>query len=126
MAPPAFDHDPGLRERIENLPIQQLVPEPSVEALDEAVLPGAARRDISRLRSDSRDPVLHGLGDELRSVVRAKALGNAAQDEQPAAGSSTRQSMPAALKVFGAAVRPSTRQSKPAASKEVRSAVRHT
>jgi hypothetical protein len=25
---------------------------------------------------------LHGLGDELRSVVRAKALGNAAQDEQ--------------------------------------------
>lgn len=82
MAPPAFDDDPGLRERIENLPIQQLVPEPSVEALDEAVLPGAARRDISRLRSDSRDPVLHGLGDELRSVVRAKALGNAAQDEQ--------------------------------------------
>ena len=24
---PSFDHDPGLRERIENLPIQQLVPE---------------------------------------------------------------------------------------------------
>jgi hypothetical protein len=43
---------------------------------------GLPRRDISRLRSDSRDPVLHGLGDELRSVVRAKALGNAAQDEQ--------------------------------------------
>src|SRR5580693_3409012 len=74
MAAPAFDHDPGLRERIENLPIQQLVPEPSVEALDEAVLPGAARRDISHLRSDGRDPVLHGVGDELRSVVRANAL----------------------------------------------------
>jgi hypothetical protein len=37
MASPALDDDPGLRERIENLSVEQFVPEPSVEALDEAI-----------------------------------------------------------------------------------------
>ena len=47
------------------------VPEPGVEALDVSVLPRAARRDASRSRSNSGDPVLHSFGDELRAIVRA-------------------------------------------------------
>ena len=37
---PLLDDDLGFPQRVEALPVEQLVPEPSVEALDEAVLPG--------------------------------------------------------------------------------------
>ena len=40
VAPPLLDEDLGLAERMEDLPVQQLVPEPGVEALAVAVLPG--------------------------------------------------------------------------------------
>jgi len=40
--PPAFDHHLGLPERIEEFPVQQLIPELPVEALHVAVLPGRA------------------------------------------------------------------------------------
>ena len=69
VPPPAFDHDLRLLERIEDLPIEQLVPKPGIEAFDEAVLPRTARSDVSRLRSDSRDPLLDRLRDELRAIV---------------------------------------------------------
>jgi hypothetical protein len=36
------------------------------------------------LEADSRDPFLHRLGDELRSVVGPDVSGNAPQDEQVA------------------------------------------
>ncbi len=35
---PAFGDDLCLPERVEDLPVQQLVPEPGIEALDQAVL----------------------------------------------------------------------------------------
>jgi hypothetical protein len=38
--------------------------------------------DVSGLGADNRDPFLHGLGDELRSVVGADVSGNAPQDEE--------------------------------------------
>ena len=38
--------------------------------------------DVGGLGTDNRDPVLHRLGDELRSVVGADVSGNAPQDEQ--------------------------------------------
>jgi len=66
---PAFDHDLRLLERIEDLAIEQLVPEPGIEALDEAVLPRTAWSDVSGLGSDSGDPLLDGLGDKLRAIV---------------------------------------------------------
>jgi hypothetical protein len=59
----SMDHV-GFRERVEDLPVEQLFSESCVEALDEAVLPRAARRDVSGLGPDGRDPVLHGLGEE--------------------------------------------------------------
>src|SRR5262249_7547372 len=53
-----------------------------VEALDVAVLPRTASLDVSGLGADSCDPFLHGLGDELRSVVGADVTGDATQDEE--------------------------------------------
>jgi hypothetical protein len=45
-------------------------------------LPRAAPLNVSGLGTDNRDPFLHGLGDELRSVVGPDVSGNAPQDEE--------------------------------------------
>src|SRR5262245_54891829 len=82
MAPPAFDDDLSFVEGVEDLAIEQLIAKARVEALDVAVLPGAASLNVGGLGTDSRDPFLHRLGDELRSVVGADVSGNAPQDEQ--------------------------------------------
>src|SRR5262245_17581059 len=71
-----------LHGRLENLAVEQLIAKAGVEALDVAVLPGAAPLDVGGLGTDSRDPSLHSLGDELRSVVGADVSGDAPQDEQ--------------------------------------------
>src|SRR5262249_1729463 len=62
--------------------VEQLIAKAGVEALDVAVLPGAAALDVGGLGTDSRDPFLHRPGDELRSVVGPDVSGNAPQDEQ--------------------------------------------
>src|SRR5215211_931895 len=82
MPAPALDDDLCLAESVEDLAVEQLVPEPSIEALDIAILPGAAWSDVGGLGSDREDPLLNGLGDELRAVVRADVARHAAQDEQ--------------------------------------------
>ena len=69
VAPPALDDDLGLAESVEDFAVEQLVAQASVEALDVPVLPGAASLDVGGLGTDSRDPFLHRLGDELRSIV---------------------------------------------------------
>jgi hypothetical protein len=80
VAPPALDDDLGLAESVEDFAVEQLVAKACVEALDVAVLPGAA--PLGGLGTGSRDPVLHRLGDELRSVVGPDVSGNAPQDEE--------------------------------------------
>ena len=82
VASPALDDDLGLAQSVEDLAIEQFIAKAGVEALDVAVLPRAARLDVGGLGADSGDPFLHGLGDELRSVVGPDVPGNAAQDEQ--------------------------------------------
>src|SRR5215475_12823426 len=82
VPPPALDDDLGLAESVEDFAVEQLVAQASVEALDVAVLPRATPFDVSGLGTDNRDPFLHGLGDELRSVVGPDVSGNAPQDEQ--------------------------------------------
>ena len=82
MAPPALDDDLRLLQRVEDLAVEQFVPQAGVEALDVAVLPRTARRDVGRLGADRGDPLLHGLGDELRPVVGPNVPGHAAQDEE--------------------------------------------
>jgi hypothetical protein len=39
-APPTFDHDPGLREGVEDLAVERFVPELAVEGLAVAILRG--------------------------------------------------------------------------------------
>ena len=82
VTPPALDHDAGFVQRVEDFAVEQFVAQTRVEALDEAVLPRAARRNVGGLRADRRDPFLDGLRHELRAVVRANIGWNAAQDEQ--------------------------------------------
>ena len=44
---PALDDELGFSDRVEDLPVQQFVPEPGVEALAMAILPSIARQDIA-------------------------------------------------------------------------------
>src|SRR5262249_12889437 len=62
--------------------VEELVTKACVEALDVAVLPGAAPLDVGSLGTDSHDPFLHGLGCELRPIVGADVVWNAAHDEE--------------------------------------------
>ena len=82
VMPPAFDHNLGLAQTVEDLPVEQLVPQPGIEALDEAVLPWATRGDVGGLGTHRRDPCLDRLGHELRPVVGADVARHAAQDEE--------------------------------------------
>src|SRR5437867_8448904 len=82
VAPPALDDDSGLSERVEDFAVEQLVAKTRVEALDVAVFPRTAPLDVSGLGAGHRDPFLHGLGHEFRSVVGADVSGNAPQDEE--------------------------------------------
>src|ERR1700712_5149984 len=78
VPPPALDDDLGFLQRVEDFAVEQLVPELGVEALDVAVLPGRARRDVGGLGTDSRYPGLDGLGDELGAIVRSNMARHAA------------------------------------------------
>src|SRR5918997_2467235 len=79
---PALDDDLRLFQRVEDLTIEKLITQAGVEALDEAVLPRTASFDVSGPCAHGCDPVLHGSGDELGSVVGADMGGNTAQDEE--------------------------------------------
>ncbi len=69
VSSPAFDDDPRLLQRVEDIAVQQLVAKLRVEALAIAVLPRATRFNVGRLGADRSNPVLHGLSDELRPIV---------------------------------------------------------
>src|SRR5262245_65712030 len=59
----------GVRRRLEQLHLQELVPEPTMERLDVAVLPRAPGRHRNRLGPLLRQPAVQRLADELRAVV---------------------------------------------------------
>jgi len=70
MAPPALDQHPGFFEAVEDLAIEELVPELAVEGPVVAIFPGAAGRDIEGLHIDPAEPVADRLGRELAAVAR--------------------------------------------------------
>ena len=82
MASPTLDDDLCLAQSVENLAVEQLIAKAGVEALDVAVSQGAAPLDVGGLGTDNRDPVLHRLGEEVRSVVGPDVSGNAPQNEE--------------------------------------------
>lgn len=68
LLPPPFHKHLRLQERIENLPVQQLVPQLSVEALDVTVLPRASRLDEECLDSHLLEPFpYHRRGEPPRA-----------------------------------------------------------
>src|SRR3954453_15357029 len=69
-----FEDDLRLLQRLEYLPVQQLVPQPAVERLAVGVRPRAPRGDVEGLGPTTGQPAPHRLGDELRPVVAADEL----------------------------------------------------
>ena len=67
---PLLDDDLGFLEAVEDFAVEQLIAQLRVVALAIAVIPRAARLDERGLCADGRDPLPHGLGDELRAVAR--------------------------------------------------------
>src|SRR6188768_3970514 len=82
VASPALDDNLRFTQRVEDLAVEEFVAQARIEALDEAVLPWAASLDVGGPCADGSDPVLHGLGDELGSIVGTDVSGNTAQDEE--------------------------------------------
>ncbi len=82
VQPPLLEDHPGLLQCIEDFQVQQLVPEPGVEALAVAVLPGAAGLDEQRPDAQAAEPGPQRLGAEPWAVVRADVPGRAAGHEQ--------------------------------------------
>ena len=75
--------DSGLRNAVEELPVQTFVPESSVEALCEAVLPGLSGIDEMRPDALVLQPQADLHGDELRPVVAADELRHAPLADDP-------------------------------------------
>ena len=86
VVPPAFDDDLGFSECVEDLAIQQLIAQPGIEAFDEAILPGASRRDVGRFGTGCCDPVLDSFGHELRAIIGTNVLRHTAHNEQVGQG----------------------------------------
>ena len=61
----------------EDFPVEELIPQLVMEALDMAVLPWAAGSDVEGFYSFVLEPVLDGVGYELRAVVAADVFGHA-------------------------------------------------
>ena len=51
VASPTLDDDLGLAQSVENLAVEQLIAKAGIEALDVAVLPGAATLDVGGIQS---------------------------------------------------------------------------
>lgn len=77
---PALDDDPRLGQAVEDLAVEELVPELRVKAFAVTVLPWTARLDVGCPGADCGNPFPHRRGHELRTFVRPDAVRDAAQD----------------------------------------------
>ena len=75
LTPEVLNDHPRFCQRPQLLPVQALVPKPTVEAFHKTVLPRAAGLDVDRLDPLLRQPALHDLRDELRAVVAPQIFG---------------------------------------------------
>lgn len=69
VLPPSTDDLPGMTVTGKQMLIETLVPEPAVEALDEAILHRLARRDVVPLDAALLLPFEHRVAGQLRSVI---------------------------------------------------------
>src|ERR1700687_2566302 len=82
VTPPAFDDDLGLPQCVEDFAIEQFIAQAGIKTLDIAIFPRATWCDVDGLCSDRCDPLLHGLGDELRAIIGSDVARDATQDEE--------------------------------------------
>jgi hypothetical protein len=80
--PPLVENDPSFWQAQEQLPVEQLVSKPAVEALHVTVLPRARLLDVERANARPRQPFLDLLSHELGPVVAPKMLGRTTHGEQ--------------------------------------------
>jgi hypothetical protein len=71
---PALGQHAKLFDRVEDLRVEELVPEFRVERFAVAVLPRRAWFDVQGLRARTGEPFPQVLGHELRTVVQAQML----------------------------------------------------
>ena len=67
--PPFFDDYLRLFQAVENLTIEQFVPEAGIKTFAVSVLPWRTGIDVGGLGANSVDPAPDGLSNELRSIV---------------------------------------------------------
>ncbi len=79
---PAFDEHLRLFECVENLPIEQLVPQLAIERFNVTILPRAARFNIQRSHVQLAQPFAHILRRELRTVIGPQVVRRTALSEQ--------------------------------------------
>src|SRR6478609_5247925 len=73
----------GFGQRPELLPVEALVAQASMEALDEAILPRTAGLDIDRLDLIGGQPSLDFLGDKLGTIVTPQVGGRSVLGDGP-------------------------------------------
>ena len=79
--PPMLNYNSCFLHRCEFFAVQTLVAQPSVEALDVAVLPRTAWLNEARTDIDESKKVTDAMRDELGTVVAPNELGNASDPE---------------------------------------------
>jgi len=72
--PPLLDQHLYFLQCVEDLPVQELIPELAIEALDIAVLPRTSGFYVQRPRSHSPEPLPDCFRRELGAVVRPDVL----------------------------------------------------
>ena len=79
---PGCRYRPGVVESVEDVLGKALVTESTVEALGEAVLPGATGLDLERRDADTTEPGPKVVENDLRTVVSAEVLRHATNGEE--------------------------------------------
>ena len=66
--PPLVENAPSVRQAQEQLPVEQFISKPAIEALHIAVLPWACLLDVKRADTRPCQPLLNLLGNELGAL----------------------------------------------------------
>jgi len=82
FASPLFYQDLSFLKGSKGFPAQELIPHLPVKGFDVSILPWATRFNKQSLHTQPIQPFPHSPGGELRTIVRAYMLPDAAQNEQ--------------------------------------------
>ena len=77
-----LDQDLSFLQCVEELPVQEFIPELTVERLYVTILPGTSGLDVERLHTDLPEPVPNRRRRKLCPVVRANVIWRPALNEE--------------------------------------------